>query len=134
MTYLTITLLAFAQSVSFSLVSRSRNRSSINYHIIASVLSNAIWYLTFRHLVTANMTLDLLAPYTAGTVGGSVLGVKISMVIERWLGASSDGHLERQVRTDHEGQQEKGRKENVVRNAGKSLTGSPLKTVQMENE
>jgi hypothetical protein len=91
--YLLMALLAFAQSVSFSLVSRSRNRDSIAYHVVASILSNAIWFLTFRHLVLADMNLGLFIPYTIGTVSGSVYGVKVSMVIERWLGASSDSHL-----------------------------------------
>ena len=79
--------------MTFSLVSRSRNRSSVTYHVIAAILSNAVWFLTFRYLVTANMTLDLFLPYTVGTVTGSVFGVKVSMAIERWLGATSDGHL-----------------------------------------
>jgi hypothetical protein len=93
MTYLLLALLAFAQNVTFSLVSRSRNRSSTTYHIIAALLSNTVWFLTFRYLVTANMTWDLFLPYTVGTVAGSVSGVKISMIIERWLGARSDSHI-----------------------------------------
>jgi len=88
-----ILLLAFVQNVSFSIVSRSRNRSSVNYHIIASLFSNTLWFLTFRELVTANMDWFLFIPYTLGTVVGSVFGVKISMKIEKWLGAESDKHL-----------------------------------------
>ena len=88
-------LLAFAQSISFSLVSRSRNRSSRTYHVIASVFSNGVWFLTFRHLVLNQMTWDMFVPYTAGTVLGAQVGVQISMRIERWLGADSDGHLKR---------------------------------------
>ena len=90
---ITLMLLAFAQSVSFSIVSRSRNRNHIVYHLVASFFSNAIWYLTFRSLVTNNMTLTLFFPYTAGTMAGSVTGVKISQKIEKWLGADSDSHL-----------------------------------------
>lgn len=93
--YLTILLLAFAQNVAFSLVSRSRNRDSVKYHIIAAIFSNAVWYLTFRQLVAADMSLDLFVPYTIGTVSGSVYGVKISMFIERLIGATSDGHLKK---------------------------------------
>lgn len=87
--------LAFAQSVSFSIVSRSRNRSSISYHLIASIFSNGIWFLTFRQLVLSDMTFTLFIPYTIGTVTGSILGVKVSMIIECWLGATSDGHLKK---------------------------------------
>lgn len=58
-----------------------------------TVLPNAVFFLTFRYLVVSNMTWDLFVPYTAGTVAGSVFGVKISMVIERLIGAKSDSHI-----------------------------------------
>ncbi len=92
-TIITLTLLAFIQSVSFSLVSRSRNRNNINYHIIASIFSNGVWFLTFRSLILNNMNLLLFLPYTIGTVSGSVTGVNISQKIEKWLHAESDSHL-----------------------------------------
>lgn len=84
---------AYIQSISFSLVSRSRNRNNIPYHIIASVFSNGVWFLTFRELVVNDMNFALLLPYTLGTVTGSVTGVKVSQWIERKLGAESDSHL-----------------------------------------
>jgi uncharacterized membrane protein YfcA len=90
---LLLMLLAFAQSVSFSVVSRSRNRNNITYHMIASIFSNAIWFLTFRSLVVNNMNFALFIPYTIGTVGGSVTGVKVSQFIEKILHAESDSHL-----------------------------------------
>lgn len=90
---ITLMLLAFVQNVSFSIVSRSRNRNSMMYHLIAAVFSNGIWFLTFRYLVTANMSLALFVPYTIGTVSGSLVGQKISMWIEKLIGATSDGHL-----------------------------------------
>lgn len=90
---ITLTGLAYVQSISFSLVSRSRNRNNITYHIIASVFSNGVWFLTFRELVLSDMNLILFVPYTIGTVAGSVTGVKISQKIEQWLGAESDSHL-----------------------------------------
>jgi hypothetical protein len=89
----TILGLAFVQNISFSIVSRSRNRDNIRYHIIAASFSNGVWFLTFRELVRADMNLILFLPYCVGTVAGSVFGVKISMLIERLLGASADGHL-----------------------------------------
>lgn len=89
----TLMALAFAQNVAFSIVSRSRNRDNITYHMVAAIASNAVWFLTFRQLVTANMSLTLFVPYTVGTVAGSVWGVKISMKIERILGAKSDAHV-----------------------------------------
>jgi hypothetical protein len=92
-TIVTILCLAFLQNVSFSIVSRSRNRDNIRYHLIAAFFSNTIWFLTFRALVKANMTFILFLPYCIGTMFGSVLGVKISMLIEKWLDAKADGHL-----------------------------------------
>jgi len=93
--------LAFVQNISFSIVSRSRNRDNLKYHIIAATFSNTIWFLTFRQLVLAKMNLILFVPYCLGTVIGSVFGVKVSMFIERVLGATSDGHLKKgRVRDD----------------------------------
>lgn len=88
-----ILVLAFIQNCSFSLVSRSRNRDNMTYHIIAATFSNTIWFLTMRQLVVSDLTLMLLLPYTIGTVAGSVFGVKVSMFVERLIGATSDGHI-----------------------------------------
>lgn len=92
-THITLAALAFAQNTAFSVVSRSRNRNNITYHVIASVFSNGIWFLTFRQLVASDMTLTLFPAYCLGTVLGSVFGVKVSMRIERLLRAESDSHL-----------------------------------------
>src|SRR5574343_1333883 len=90
---LTILFLAYLQNISFSIVSRSRNRNNFTYHMIASVFSNSIWFLTFRQLVTSNMDWILFIPYVIGTVLGSLSGVWISMKIENWLQAYSDDHI-----------------------------------------
>ena len=87
--------LSFFQNVSFSIVSRSRNRDNIRYHIIAASLSNTIWFLTFRQLILEDMSYTFLLPYMVGCVAGSVFGVKISMRIEKWLGATADGHIKK---------------------------------------
>lgn len=91
----TVTLigLAFVQNTSFSMVSRSRNRDSLNYHAIASFFSNTLWFLTMRELVKQDLDVYLFAPYALGTIAGSIFGSKISMKIEKILGASADGHL-----------------------------------------
>jgi hypothetical protein len=99
---LTLLVLAFAQNVAFSVVSRSRNRNNLKYHLIAAFLSNGVWYLTFRSLVTAGMSLDLFWWYCVGTMFGSCLGVKISMKIEKWLGIGSDDHLKQKPKPDDE--------------------------------
>lgn len=90
---LTILALAFLQNISFSIVSRSRNRSNLTYHLIAATFSNGIFFLTFRELVLTQMDWVLFIPYTIGTVAGSLLGAKISMWIEKRIGATSDGHV-----------------------------------------
>jgi len=87
--------LAFVQNVSFSLVSRSRNRDNTTYHIIAACFSNGIWFLTMRELVLADLTITLLLPYMIGTVSGSLFGVKVAMKIEQIIGATADGHIKK---------------------------------------
>tara|TARA_R110000850_G_scaffold229900_1_gene354724 strand:+ start:1035 stop:1343 length:309 start_codon:yes stop_codon:yes gene_type:complete len=101
MTYLIIKilLLAFIQNISFSIVSRSRNRDNKKYHIIAAIFSNSIWFLTFRELILGDMNYILFIPYVIGTVIGSTYGMTISMKIERYLGASSDSHLKNNDKT-----------------------------------
>lgn len=90
---LTLLVLAFIQNISFSIVSRSRNRNNMRFHLIAAFFSNSIWFLTFRSLVKADMSLYLFPWYCAGTMLGSVFGVRVSMLIEKWLGASADAHI-----------------------------------------
>ena len=84
-----ILVLAFVQNVSFSMVSRSRNRDNMTYHAVCSVFSNGIWFATMHHLVVSDLTWWLLAPYVVGTVAGSVAGAKISMFIEQLIGAKT---------------------------------------------
>lgn len=88
-------LLAFCQNVSFSIVSRSRDRNHITYHLFAAILSNGVWFMTVKLLITNNMDFIMFVPYTIGTVSGSICGVKISMWIEKILGATSDGHIKK---------------------------------------
>lgn len=93
MQYLVILILSYIQNISFSIVSRSRNRDNMSYHIIAAIFSNTIWFLTMRELITKDMDLPLFIPYVIGTVLGSVTGVKVSMWIEKKIGALSDSHV-----------------------------------------
>lgn len=86
----TILGLSFIQNIAFSLSGRSRNRDNMTYHAICAVLSNGIWFLTIRQLVLADLTWWLIVPYVAGTVSGSVFGAKVSMRIERIIGARAD--------------------------------------------
>lgn len=85
-----LTVFAAAQQVAFSMVSRSRNRINMTYHVIASILSNGVWFLTFRQLDVGDWTPELYIPYAAGSAIGSVTGVGISMNIEKKFNIKSD--------------------------------------------
>lgn len=80
-------LLAYVQNISFTMVSRSRNRDNMSYHAICSVFSNGLWFLTMHQLVVAELSYMLLLPYVVGTVMGSLTGAKASMRIEKVIGA-----------------------------------------------
>ena len=64
--------LTILQNASFTLVSRARNSNSITYHTIASVLSNGIWLLVIRNVVTNFGNITLMITYLLGSVIGSV--------------------------------------------------------------
>lgn len=93
MMYFVIAGLAFTQNVAFTLVSRARNRDSLIYHAVMSVLSNSVFFLTFRELVLADMNWWMFAPYVIGTVLGSLFGAKVAMRIESLIGARTDSHV-----------------------------------------
>lgn len=93
MTFALVLCLAFAQNVSFTMVSRSRNRDSMTYHAICSIFSNGLWFLTMQQLVVADLSFALILPYIVGTVSGSIFGAKVSMRIERMIGARADSHV-----------------------------------------
>jgi uncharacterized membrane protein YfcA len=59
------------------------------YHAICATASNTIWFLTMRQLVVADLTFALLIPYVIGTVIGSLTGAKVSMCIEKAIGAKT---------------------------------------------
>ena len=86
---LIILFLSFFQNIAFSMVSRSRNRDNMTYHAICSVFSNGIWFATMHFLVVADLTFWLIIPYIIGTVSGSIFGAKISMRIEKLIGAKT---------------------------------------------
>ena len=71
--------LTVLQNASFTLVSRARNSKSLIYHAGAAVLSNGIWLLVIRHVVTNFDNIPLMITYLVGTVTGSVLMHFITM-------------------------------------------------------
>ena len=87
MSWLALMVLAFFQTVAFAMVSRARNRDNMWYHATASIASNGIWFACMGILVVANFTWLMFIPYLIGTVSGSLFGAKVSMKIEKALGA-----------------------------------------------
>ena len=64
--------LTILQNASFTLVSRARNSNSIYYHTIASILSNGIWLLVIRNVVSNFNKPELMISYLIGSVMGSI--------------------------------------------------------------
>lgn len=92
-TAIIVLTLSFVQNITFSLVSRARNRNHHTWHGVASVLSNSVWFLTFAYISKEGWDLSLIIPYTIGTTAGSIFGTHIAMGVERKLQASADSHL-----------------------------------------
>ena len=87
---LILTGLAFVQTPSFSVVSRARNRDHTGFHAAASVVTNIVWFATFQQLAIVHEFGWAAAPwYVTGAVFGSLFGAKLSMRIEKLLGAKT---------------------------------------------
>ncbi len=71
--------LVILQNASFTLVSRARNSDSILFHSGAAILSNGIWLLVIRKVVTNFDKPELMIAYLTGSVIGSVGMHYISM-------------------------------------------------------
>lgn len=67
-------LSTFFQNAAFTLVSRARNSGSLAYHAGASVLSNTVYLLVFRQLVTQlDNPLAMTAYVAASVLGGMAM-------------------------------------------------------------
>jgi hypothetical protein len=71
--------LTILQNTSFTLVSRARNSNSLVYHGTAAVLSNGIWLLVIKNVVTNFDKPILLWTYLVGSVTGSLLMHHVAM-------------------------------------------------------
>lgn len=71
--------LTFLQNASFTLVSRARNSKSLSYHAIASVLSNGIWLVVIRQVVTNFDKWYLMISYLIGSTVGAIAMHYIAM-------------------------------------------------------
>jgi hypothetical protein len=84
---LILAALAFMQTMSFTLISRARQRKDPFYHAWASVMSNGVWYLTMQQLVLGKIMPFQAVPFVVGNVSGSLIGQGTAMKIESIAGA-----------------------------------------------
>jgi len=82
--------LAFIQNAAYSLQSRAGNRTSNLYHFIAAVFATTVFFVSLSYLVYLKVTLAVLLIYIFGTMLGSVYGARLSLRIERAIGAVAD--------------------------------------------
>jgi uncharacterized membrane protein YfcA len=87
---LIIGMLAFVQNAGYSLQSRAGNRTSNLYHFIAAAFSTTIFYISLSYLVYLKVTLAVLLVYIFGTMLGSVYGTRLSVRLEKMIGAVAD--------------------------------------------
>lgn len=85
-----IACLAFVQNAAYSLQSRAGNRTSNLYHFIAAVFATTVFFVSLSYLVYLKVTLAVLLIYIFGTMLGSVYGTRLSLRIERMIGAVAD--------------------------------------------
>lgn len=87
---LPLVALAFVQNAAYSLQSRAANRTSNLYHFIAAVFATTVFFVSLVYLIHLKVTLHVLLVYILGTMLGSVYGTKLSMGIERAIGAVAE--------------------------------------------
>ncbi len=83
-------ILLVIQAMSFTLVSRARNSTSIGYHGIVSVFTNGIWFVSQFFLIgfmaKPNMPMSTILLYGVVYITGTTLGsVLMHYVAMRWL-------------------------------------------------
>ena len=81
--------LVFLQSMSFTFISRARNRNNVRVATIASVFSNLSWLLVFRHLVLNLADLVNYIIYIVAMTLGTLVQMKLSLRIEKKFGDQS---------------------------------------------
>jgi uncharacterized protein YebE (UPF0316 family) len=78
MKYLVFFFLVVAQSMSFTFVSRARNRNNYNLALLASVCSNTTWILVFSRLIRDFNDVLMCITYVVGMAVGSQIQMRIS--------------------------------------------------------
>lgn len=86
-----IITLSFILNVLWSMLGRARNRNNLIYHGVLVFLSNLLWILFMKKLMTSD-TESLIYGSLGGTVG-AICGQPLSMFIEKFIKAKSDDHI-----------------------------------------
>lgn len=87
---LILLLVSAWQAVSFTMVSRARQRNNPEYLAWTSVFSNGVWYLCMHYLAQGIIAAEKAVPYIAGNAGGSLIGQNLAMKVEQATGALMD--------------------------------------------
>lgn len=82
------------QAVSFTMVSRARQRNNAQYLAWCSVFSNGVWYLAMQALTMGHIGWDKAAPYVVGNAAGSLVGQNFAMRAEQATGALVDAPVQ----------------------------------------
>jgi len=77
--YIVFFLLVFAQSMSFTFISRARNNNNFKIAWFASLLSNGTYLLVFRKLVMKFDDLAICILYVVAMTIGTVIQMAISI-------------------------------------------------------
>lgn len=110
-TWVAWAILLIAQNFAFTFVSRARNSGSLKRHMMASVMSNGIWFLSqtiifsqMFNIMTGRYGLPLAIftglYYTCWTMGGAMLGHAISLRTEKGKGAVGANKKYAQIRVE----------------------------------
>ena len=88
--YVLFFVLVIFQSMSFTFISRARNRNNIGLAGVASLFSNGAWILVFRQIVLNVHDMWIYVIYVIAMAIGTLIQMKLSMKIEGWLKTKSD--------------------------------------------
>ena len=77
--YLIFFGLVVFQSMTFTFISRARNRNNIKLAVIASVFSNTTWILVFRHIALNLQDWFMYPVYVLAMTLGTLIQMKISI-------------------------------------------------------
>lgn len=89
--YVGFFLLVVFQSMTFTFISRARNRNHLKLATIASVFSNVTWIVVFRHIVLNLNDVWMYVVYVGAMTVGTLIQMKISMWIEKLFKCKADG-------------------------------------------